>query len=347
MPAALKRKQEDEERKKAEAEAKAKAEKKAKRPKPAARPDERPSRAVPIAAGVGAVLAAVIGFVIAGSGGGEETPPQRSAPVAASGVQVVAPGGWARDTAPPEIPGLEIEGAAAASNEGKTETVVVGMVPELADNFALLPPAFLQSLGTPAGEAPEREAVRLGDVQAFRYQRVEPEGFGKPVTVYVAPTSEGVATLACVSPTADCETIATSLKISSGEPFPVGPNKEYGSAVSEALSSVSAARKKGTSQMRSAKTPRAQAGGATTIAKAYSGAARSLRGLEVSPADRTVNDLLATALADTGKAWSAAAKAARSNDKGDYSRAGRAITNGQRDVARALSALEAAGYKVS
>ena len=48
----------------------------------------------------------------------------------------------------------------------------------------------------------------------------------KTASVFAVPTTEGVATLACAADAETCETIASSLQITEGEAFPVGPSEE-------------------------------------------------------------------------------------------------------------------------
>ena len=79
---------------------------------------------------------------------------------------------------------------------------------------------------------PEPDPVAIGSdgLQAYRYVGLQPEGFDRSVTVYAAPTSAGVATLACLAPAdatdafaSTCDQVANTLTLSSGEPIPLGP----------------------------------------------------------------------------------------------------------------------------
>ena len=76
------------------------------------------------------------------------------------------------------------------------------------DNPTLLP------LAVPADArrvAAEPDAVELGDgLQAYRYDGLKPNGFDRAVTVYAAPTSTGVATLACLAPPDDADAFAST-----------------------------------------------------------------------------------------------------------------------------------------
>src|SRR5690242_21371348 len=88
-----------------------------------------------------------------------------------------------------------------------TESIVIGQGKDSSAANSTLPPAgFLTALGLDAGGLPPRQAVRLADnkIEAYRYQNLRPRGIEKPVTLFVAPTSQGIATVACVDPNADC-----------------------------------------------------------------------------------------------------------------------------------------------
>ena len=87
----------------------------------------------------------------------------------------------------------------------------------------------------PAGRRPARRhaghgRARKADVgdgtQALRYDKL-PVGEGQTATVFAVPTSKGVATLACVAEDDTCDEIASSMRITDGDAFPVGPSDEY------------------------------------------------------------------------------------------------------------------------
>ena len=92
------------------------------------------------------------------------------------------------------------------------------------------------------------------------------------MTLYTVPTSAGVATVACVDPSADCESIANTLKLNGGKAFPVGPSKEYASTLSKALGGLDKKVQSGRKALQSAKTPKAQAAAAKQLSSAYKSA---------------------------------------------------------------------------
>jgi hypothetical protein len=228
------------------------------------------------------------------------------------------------------------------------ESVVAGQVKQAA-NSALLPAAFLQALGLDAGELPPRQAVRLADnkIEAYRYANLRPKGIEKPLTLYTAPTSAGVATVACVDPSADCESIANTLKLTGATAFPVGPSKAYASTLSKALGGLDKKVQSGRKALRSAKTPKAQAAAAKQLSAAHKSASSTLSKAGVSPADAAANQELASALKQTGDAYGKLASAASSGNKGAYAKASRKVQTSEAAVARALQTIQAAGYKIA
>jgi hypothetical protein len=253
------------------------------------------------------------------------------------------------------VPGLSLSDPKAAGPAGKDggTAVVVGTVEKAADNSTLLAQPFLQAIGDvpkPSG------AVQIGggDVQAYRYDNLKPNGFDRAVTVYAVPTTAGVATLACLAPAADaesfgatCDQIANSLELSSGDPFPVGPSKAYAGAVDKTLAALGKADKAGQAKLKSAKTPQAQAAAALVLAKAFHAAGKSLAKQDLSPADRGANGLLVKALRQTGGGYDKASAAAAKKNKAAFSKAGGDVAKGRKAIASALAGLKAAGYDVA
>jgi serine/threonine protein kinase len=307
-------------------------------PEPEAPAEKR--SVLPIAIGVGVLVAAVLGFVLGGSGGGSEpTSTAPAVPRANAAMKLKIPEGWA-DAKAPEVPGLTLADAKSAAGSGAT--VAFGTVREDADNSTLLPTGLLQA----AGDVPEREAVKLGPdgTEAYRYANVELEGLNRPVTLYTVPTTQGVVTIACVPAAASCDGVANTLELN-GDAFPVGPSADYAKSVNGALVALNRSVARGRAALGEAKRPAAQARAAADLRAAYQKAAASLRGQELSPADRGANARLVAALGGMAKAYGQGATAARNNSKAGFKRAGAAVDRAQRELNGALEGLRAAGYE--
>jgi len=321
-------------------------------PKPPKEPRQGSGNGVLIGIGVAVVIAAVVGFLVGGSGdSGESAGGKPTAAASNADVEALFPKDWTKASSAPEIPGTTLSEPVAMKPPAAKgqQSVVLGQVKEGADNSTLLSTGFLAALELDPGEAPPRDAVQLSrsKLQAYRYANLRPRGLDDPVTIFTVPTSEGVSTLACVDPGADCEAIANTLKLNAGTAFPVGPSKDYAAGLGKALGALDTKVKSGRAKLRSAKTPKAQAAAAAGLASAYNAASTSVTGLQVSPADATANAQLAAALKETGAGYGKLAAAARSGSKSGYAQARTAVQQGEQAIAGALRGLQAAGYKIA
>ena len=239
----------------------------------------------------------------------------------------------------PEIPGF----AAGAVTMGgpRAAAIVFGKADETAANSTLL----AEDLRAAAGELPEKQIVELGDgVQAAHYDDL-PIGGGKTATVFAVPTTEGVATLACTADAETCETIASSLRITDGKTFPVGPSKEYAGDVESVLGKLEKQREVGRRRAqarRQAHEPgRRHEPPRHRLRRRRD--ARSARS-SVSPADALLNAQLVDALRDAGSAYKKAAAEGRSKDRAGYKRQGARAVAAGKDLETALGGLTSAGY---
>ena len=200
---------------------------------------------------------------------------------------------------------------------------------------------------------PERTAVALGDgLQAYRYEGLEVEGEDRVATVYASPTTEGVATVACLAPPADadafkgeCEAAANTLQLTSGEPFKVGADAAYAKLLGTTFGKLDADVAKGRRALgRSGATFRAQAAAARDIQAAYAAAARKLRAADTSPADVAINAALAKSLhgrvgrleeggVGSGGQGHGRLRALRGGDQGRAARSSRRRSRGSRSAA--------------
>jgi hypothetical protein len=320
-------------------------------------PAERRNLAFPIAAVVALAVAIVAGLAL--GGGGEDpapAPPEPSAlpvqDVSSGPLALKVPDGYAGLDAVPEIPGLELADATAQGRGDRT--IAMGTLD--ADDSTLLPGTLRQALGLGGGDVPDRTAVSLGpeDLQAYRYEDLQPEGADQAMTLYVSPNSEGVAAVACLAPPADldafrkeCEGVADTLQVTAGTPFPVGPDRAYAKTLGTTFGTLERKVAKGRAALRRGGAEfRQQAQAAGSIRAAYADAAAKLRKADVSPADASINAAIAGRLGDAAASWKQAAAEARGKDKAGFDRAGRAIRRAEQKLAQTLRGLEAAGYQL-
>jgi hypothetical protein len=244
------------------------------------------------------------------------------------------------------VPGLGLSDPVAFAPGGKDggDVVMLGAVRKSADNSTLLSTGLIKAAGT----LPDKEAVQSdAGLQGYRYRDVKVNGFDRPVTIYAVPTDAGVATLACMGTQGTCDASANTMQLVSAKAFPVGPSQAYAKAVGGALGALGKASKAGQAKLSAAKTPKAQASAARSLSSAYAKAAKTLGGLDLSPADRLANAKLVAGLKATATAYGNAAKAANSSNKKAYAKASKAVGTGQKTVSDALAGLRSAGYDVT
>ena len=304
------------------------------------------------------IVAAVAAIVIGGLAGyllgkpDEEGPaPQAdtglSSSTTAGAINLRFPGSWERRGEAPAIPGLKLTdqvavGPASAEDRG----VIVGMSD--ATGPLLLPPAFLAALS----EKPRPgDRVKLGKLEALRYEGLEADGFGgRSLTVFAAPTGGGVATVACFAPPgggaefrADCERVAGSLAVDGETAYPVGADPQYGEDLSRVMTALGKRRKAGRTALANAGSPAAQRQAAAALADAYALARADLGGVESGP-------VTAQAHAALGKAFQNAANAyrslARAEKPAGFRRASAAVRKAEARVNARIASLKALGYDV-
>ena len=87
-------------------------------------------------------------------------------------------------------------------------------------------------------------------IQAARYDDLKIGD--KTASVFAIPTTEGVATLACAADAEVCATIASSLRITEGKAFPVGPSEDYAKGVERALGTLEKHEKSAARELKNA-----------------------------------------------------------------------------------------------
>ena len=285
-----------------------------------------------------------------------DTVAEPTANVSGPDLALRVPRGWSRRGTPPDL-GLPITNAAAAGPGGRGANPVVefGMMkPNVTSNDALLPAAFLSSVGRSAETPPPRKAVRLPaqGLEAWRYQNLRPVGSGSVVTVYTVPTSEGVATVACALPpgqaaalAGQCDAIASTLRLRRGTAYPIGPSSAYADALNGALGDLQGSIDANQTTLEQSQSLAGQAAAAGALASAYDTAAAQLAALTLSPADQAVNERLVSALRGAARAYGRAARTATSGNTDDYRAASAAIPGEKAQLNETLSDVRGAGYQ--
>jgi serine/threonine protein kinase len=296
---------------------------------------------------VAAIAAVIVGFLASRLGGAPEPAPAEDF-VSNGEVAVRPPGGWMRTGDIPELPGLVLKDAIGLTPRGTDAVAPVAFGRVDAEGPGLLPSRLAS--GVPGAEA-RRQRVRLGRLLAYRYADLEMPASKRRLTLYVTPTSTGVAAIACDSEQSaavaeGCDAAARSLKLVRGHAEPLGPSAAYARGLDRAMRALAAARRRAAARLRAARGPGRQATALTALEAAYRSAARRLKPPPVTAETAPAHEALARGLARTAGAFGRAASAARRGNARAYSKARAAVARSQDAVRAGLQELARAGYDV-
>lgn len=290
-----------------------------------------------------AALAALAGYELVGSD--PAPPPKGPRIVRSAAVELTAPVGWRR-VAAPDVAGLRFtrEPIALTDSAGpRAVSLVAGSV--VADAPTFLPEPVVAGL---TGGLPRPDVVALRGVRALRYAGLRAGGSDRLMTLYAAPTSEGVATISCATRVTRatarqldrCEQVAATLRLRGAQPVELLFSAQYGTVLSAVLRRLNSVRARERLRLRErGRQPEA----ARVLALAYAAAGRTLARTTPPPAAR-MHEALRRAFRRTRQAYAGLSAAARQNDRVAYRRARQSVVDGERDIRLALDDLNALGY---
>jgi hypothetical protein len=301
-----------------------------------------------------AVVLFAVGVAITGWAFAAEDEPSRP-PVTATarGVTLTAPSGWQLHGDLPGVDGLGIRspivlvpGARADDSAGGL-SVVAGIGG--ATGSTLLPASYRERLG----KGTRRSTVALGPLQAYRYRGLRTAD-GRPLTIFVAPTSVGTAIVACQMPSGEevvaaaglCSRIAGTLRLARGTPYPIGPSPAFGHTLRKQLGRLRERQQDGLAKMGTANQATAEAEAATAIAVAYNDAAHTLAVMPITPQSANGKAGIVIALRRLRSAYDHLARAAKKENVDGYATATETIAAGEKRALRRLTDLRALGYAV-
>ena len=310
---------------------------------PAERVREQARRKPALLAASALIFVLLAGFLTARLTAGEQPSFANSASTDSLGLSFPDP--WRRINRAPSIPGIDFKDRLALAPDAPGVQLVAGRVATTGP--ALLPRPFLKRLG----ERPRPDAVRLGELAAYRYRGLRPGRSRRRVTLFVVPTTKGVATVACVGDRpgdelGGCERIAQTLELSGAKPYPLGPDGRYAAALNKAIATLNSARERGLRELRRAATPNGQARAADGVARAYRSAAKNLSEVSISPVARPANAAIIAALSRAERGYARLAADARGGNHRAYEAAREDVGRGEAAVQRALKGLKRLGYRV-
>jgi hypothetical protein len=304
-------------------------------------------RRLPLAmAAVPVVVAALGGLLLAkavdaGRNAAVRPGPAPPQALAHDGLRVQLPGGWAAAEA------ATVPGFSRPLGVGSPREQLSAVIERLPATSPTLLPAALVRAEAAAGAWPE--LVRLAPGQrGWRYRFLHADGSVR--IVIAAPTTDGVATVACLRRAASgvppgCQSLASAITVPGSRPLPPGASAAFLSRLRAAVSELEAARATGVKQLSGATRPGAQARAAAALARAHAAAAAALAPL-ASPGD-AVSARTVVALSATATAYTTLAGAARAGAGGRYASAGRAISTAEANLHRAVAAAAAAANAAS
>jgi len=237
---------------------------------------------------------------------------------------------------------------AVTVSAGPDRTLSFGMAGTGADNASLLAEPVRGALGS----SPRRTAVKLSSgAQAYRYAGTA-AGDAR-LLVFAAPSTRGVATVVCKGPAevpgfaSDCDAVANSLTLRSGDWLGVPPDPSYGSQIDATIRRLNAQRRRTRRDLARAHTGGAQARAARSLARAYAAAAESLKRQAAPLGNGAVHASIRTAALRASAAHERAAAAAAGGQRRRYDRAVKLARRTDQELERAIAALGSLGYRVS
>jgi hypothetical protein len=281
-------------------------------------------------------------------------------------LQLRYPSTWQLSASATVVPGMRFDAPLVLSHGGRGR--LTAGTDASAAGRTLLARSFRARV---VGGLPHPATVRLGGIVAYRYTGVRVRGLSTPVSVYAAPTSAGVATIACWDPTGtdrtfqgDCTRIAATLRLIGARAYPLGPSPGYARLVSNIFGRLRASTRGPLATLAGTRSASTQAGAARQLAGAYGTAADALDGATAPPMARDAQSAVVAALRRCASAYGAAAaaaktgaaippinatslNAARAAAEAAYRRAGGALGAASAALSQALRGLSSLGYTLS
>jgi hypothetical protein len=277
------------------------------------------------------LVAALGGWLLGGAFGGK--PAQRlpapegaitAGAIEGGGLELVMPVGWSTDPRPARIAGSGMRKPITLLNDAEAVRVVAERL--RATSTTLLPAGLVRRTRKSPGRPLE---VRFADgLRGYRYAFVR-RARDSSLVVDVAPTSAGIATVACLGKQIEavmraCGQVVPTVSVPDGRPLTLGVDAAFRARLPEAIQALSRVRMVARQALATASGPAAQARAAGGLRRAYETRATRLEPLvptKGGTAARTLAELRAAAAA-----YGRLARAVNAGDSGAYAKASRAVT---------------------
>jgi hypothetical protein len=280
-----------------------------------------------------AALAALLigGAGLAGWLAGRSPDAGERAGLSAGRVELTPPTGW-RDGGTAVLHGLRPADALTATDDRKSGLlagVVDGVLPaRLASRISARPP--------------EPVAVRAGALEAYRWRSLPERGNHRLLTLFAAPTDDGLVSVACYGPAsarAVCERAVGSLSVPGAATSPLAELDAWSERLDRTFARLNPMRSAQRSRLRAAPTRRRQARVASQLAGAHRDAARALsRGAVPQVAARAQRSVVHE-LNGIAASYRGLGHAARRGDRRAYRSARRSVSRREAALQRLLRGL--------
>jgi hypothetical protein len=247
--------------------------------------------------------------------------------LAVGDLRLVLPEGWTPVAHGPNIPGFG--GARAVYARSYGASAAMALVP--ATDPSLLPAEFAGGAGSP-------RVVDAGPLHAYGY--VSDNGTGGQLHVYAAPTTRGIATLACASSdfTVDeCDVMLRGLRVTTGRFLPLNRESAFLVRLPAVIATLDHRRGRLRGRLAQAAISETGARAADELAAAYAAAQRALRPLVAKTGSATVVVALLDRLRDDHGALAAALRA---HDPAGFAAAAASIAHDEAHLQRVLARFD-------
>ncbi len=274
-------------------------------------------------------VAALAGMATRAGGGADDRETPRSAPPAArivthGALRVAVPPGWARADRVPRLPGMTRARPVVLVNGRSKVEVVVATLP--ATSQTLLPVVFVKGMDS---ELPQPSTVPVGrQLEAYHYAGLVHPRVARLLDVYVAPSTEGTVTVACLAEAVgslldDCWSVVSRVSLTSGRPLALGRAAAFGEVLADRVAALDAADARSRRRLEAARTPAAQALAVADLPGAYHAAAAA--GAAVAPPSPAWPRQVVERLRQTGAAYVSFERSLQRADREAYAEAKRLL----------------------
>lgn len=277
-----------------------------------------------------AVLGAVVAWTLHGDArdapaGAAVAPAVRA--LAVGDLRLALPDGWTPVARGPKIPGFS--GARAVYARSYGATVAIALVP--ATDPSLLPAKFAAAAGHPS-------VVNAGPLHAYHY--VTGWGTGRELHVYAAPTTRGIATVACANSDftpGECDLAVRGLRVASGGFLPLNEESAFLERLPAVVGKLDDQRRRLRGRLARAVISEGGARAADGLAVAYAAAGRALRPLVAKTGSAPATVDLLDRLRDR---HTALAVALRAHDAAGFAAAAGAIRHDEARLERRFARFD-------